>query len=428
MTAAAQQRRQDLTEIPTKFFDQWLTPGPGPLEELAEGIADEVERTMKTRTRRDAASRRRFIVGNYVANLAHLRLWPGVDSQARLAISTAHLKPTRYDREDYPYGLKGKVMEAMEEVGVLRTHDYVFKRKQTAVEPTEGFKFKLQSIGIRPAHISRDPGGETIWLAARTGVRSRFGGPTPKRTIPYEDTSESNRFREEMARINATLSTSVLTFGGEAVPPFLLRRNFLLRSLQDPVEFNLNGRLGGGFWMSLSAKQRHKLAIRGEPVADLDYSAMFAHLAYARCGEPMPNVDPYQIPGLEDHRDGAKLALISLLSRSSDMQLLSPKLKAALPEGWTAKKLVEAATRHHPRIAHLFGTDVGLDLMFTESQLLVRLLLDLGEEDIPALPMHDGVMVAAQDVERARWKMQRAALDAIGVALPIKEKAILQPT
>jgi len=42
--------------------------------------------------------------------------------------------------------------------------------------------------------------------------------------------------------------------------------------------------------------------------------------------------------------------------------------------------------------------------------------------------MHDGVMVAAQDVERARWKMQRAALDAIGVALPIKEKAILQPT
>lgn len=88
---------------------------------------------------------------------------------------------------------------------------------------------------------------------------------------------------------------------------------------------------------------------------------------------------------------------------------------------------MEAVSRHHPRIAHLFGTDIGLDLMFAESQLLVRLLLLLQGDDIPALPMHDGIMVPVTAAERATRRMQEAALEVVGVALPVKQKPIRLP-
>ncbi len=157
--------------------------------------------------------------------------------------------------------------------------------------------------------------------------------------------------------------------------------------------------------MDLWGDKRHRITISGEPIADLDFVSMFAMLAYVSATGRLPSGDPYAVPGLEHHRDAAKLGVLSLLSRSNAMKRLSPELKAALPDGWTASDLVEAMSWHHPRISHLFGSDIGIELMNTESSILMAVLTELAERGVPALGMHDGINVRHPTLawQRRRW-------------------------
>ena len=76
----------------------------------------------------------------------------------------------------------------------------------------------------------------------------------------------------------------------------------------------------------------------------------------------------------------------------------------------------------HPALVPLFGRDFGLDLMFTESNILVAALLILARQGVPALPMHDGMMVAASKEEEAIEAMRRACFQMVGSIIPVTRK------
>lgn len=415
------------------FLDPWLTSKGHPLAAIADHLQALTAQHSTSRIRserRDATERRRFLMGNIAANLAHLALSPSREAGQLLAIATAKTRPTRYGREGYPQGLLRGAVESLQAAGMLTVSPYVFKQRTTTVEPTAAFIDLLERHGVRLRDIGRDAGGETIWLRAREEEPEndwRRNAPLGKRLVHYDDTEETFRLRAEVERIAEVLNSAGIAYGGEPVGPIALRRVFLLRSPRAPHRFNLNGRLVGGFWQSLKSKKRHLITIGGEDIVDLDFSSMFAVLAYLRATGSLPEGDPYAIPGMEEHRDGAKTALLSLLSRSGPMKALAPDLKAELPEGWTARQLVEAMTARHPAIAHIFGTDVGVELMHTESRALMAVLLALADRGIPALPMHDGINVKASDRETALAIMQSASAKLLGVALPVREKPIWRP-
>lgn len=417
-------------ETQAVFLDPWLTAKGDPLGDLVERLMEETQRhssSTSRRPRRDAIHRQRLCVENIAANLALLALSPHADPVNLLAVATAKSKPTRYDRRDYPRHLLSETLQVLERCGVLTRHPYVFKKRNTTIAPTPAFMELLEQHGVRPRDIGRAGGGEAIWLNARTG-RPSFGNmPSPKRLVSYTDTEETMRLRHEVEAIGGFLNGSAIAFDGEPQPPVSLRRMFLLKSPDDPAAFNLNGRLAGGFWMDLRADKRHLITIAGEPIADLDFSSMFAMLAYLRTTGRLPSDDPYAVPGLEGCRDAAKLGLLSLLSRSNAMKRLSPELKAALPIGWTARDLVGAMSRHHPRISHLFGSDIGIELMNTESAVLMAVLTELAERGIPALGMHDGINVRQSDRSAAAETMERVSERMLGVALPVREKPVWRP-
>ncbi|WP_244031535.1 hypothetical protein [Methylobacterium sp. E-016] len=73
-------------------------------------------------------------------------------------------------------------------------------------------------------------------------------------------------------------------------------------------------------------------------------------------------------------------------------------------------------------MAGVFETGIGLRLMFRESQVLVAALLTLADKGIPALPMHDGLMVAGSKDDLAARIMGEAAQDVTGHRLPISLK------
>ena len=67
-------------------------------------------------------------------------------------------------------------------------------------------------------------------------------------------------------------------------------------------------------------------------------------------------------------------------------------------------------------------TCAGIAYMFTDSQISMAVILRLMRENIPALPMHDGMMVQQSAKRRAKAIMEEEALRITGVRLPVAYK------
>lgn len=354
-------------------------------------------------------------VSAIIANLMILEARP---KGSRLVVAMEHRRLTRYDRKGFRK--LPEIVSIMQRAGLVDVKEASFKKRRTTIAAMEASWRLLDGTNL--ADIVRVEGEETIQLLARP-VRKRIAGiKQPKEPVDYQDTPETEAMRAEMEAINLFIANHKVELVGSPQAPVRLYRRFTLRGPDDAPVFNLHGRLYGGFWMTLKATERHRLRIDGEPIADLDFSSMFPRLAYAHLGLEAPDTDLYAIPGLEQHREGAKAAFSALLSYESEMKSLPKRVKEKLPEGWTAGKAKAAFASAHPHLVPLFGRDFGLDLMFTESRILLAAMAELREAGIVCLPMHDGMMVKCSRSEEAMRAMENAALRITGRVLPVAEK------
>lgn len=410
---------------PDLMLDTWATcKGPHLSALAAEATARVLEAYTPShngnrhrRPKADQVERVSNIVSCLIANLAALHR--DSPQSHRLAVPMKHEAATRYDRRGF--GSLPKVVRSMEMAGLVTTTPAHIKVRRTGLKATGWLLEALLSPTIGPGEIGRAEGEETIVLTARAGRNGR-GEKLPPVYIDYRDTEETLKLQAEMGAINAYLAKQRLELDGEPQANIRLVRRFMLRHPSHPRTFRLHGRLYGGFWQSLPKERRGGIRINGEPIADLDYASMFPRLAYIKVGIEPPEGDLYAIPGLEAHRGGAKIGLSALLSARTPMRRLPADLKAALPEGWTAATFRNAVATKHPGLVSLFGHDIGAELMFTESCILVAVMRSLAEMGIVALPMHDGIMVAAHQAGRAGVMMVQEAEAITGSPLPIVRK------
>jgi hypothetical protein len=109
-------------------------------------------------------------------------------------------------------------------------------------------------------------------------------------------------------RLNAFLANADIEFINDGLAPhvdpharLLMRRFVVLKGDKGP-RWDRGGRLfGDGFWLTLASGCRANIRIDGETLADLDFSSMFARLAYAHLRVEAPSGDFYAIPGLEGY-------------------------------------------------------------------------------------------------------------------------------
>lgn len=94
-------------------------------------------------------------------------------------------------------------------------------------------------------------------------------------------------------------------------------------------------------------------------------------------------------------------------------------------EDWTGPKLEEAMRQYHPDIAKLFGSGIGLHLMWLESRILIKSLLILAEQSVPALGMHDGLMVGSSKEGIAKAAMEAASGELLGEQLTVISKPVV---
>lgn len=413
-------RSSDKPPSPVVQHDPWLTSRAGtPLASLAadiwQSLEEETRGTATRQPRQDAAERRKAIVQNLLANLVLLafRHPPG----HRLAVSADKQATSRYDRKDLPREPLVATLRALEAAGLVIRYPGVSRQLRTTIEPADILLALFADVEATLEHIDRAPGAETIILKADVGRRR------PKVLIDYRDCPEADRLRAEMADINAALNQADIRLDGERQPPVHLVRIFQVDGPKSPESFHRFGRVFHGFWQGLKRDRRAGLTIKGEPLVELDYKAVFVHLAYAAQGAASPQGDPYSVPGLEAHREGVKKALAALFFRWGPMRRLSGELRELLPVGWTAKRLTETLAAHHPAIAPLFGTGVGRDLMFTESRVIVAVLRRLLAEGIAALPIHDCLLAPVSKRGDALAAMLEVSAKIVGIALPVEEKA-----
>ena len=134
----------------------------------------------------------------------------------------------------------------------------------------------------------------------------------------------------------------------------LLKRRFVLPNGDTVSErFHRGGRLFGGFWTNLESAEGGASG-SGEPIADLDYSSMFARLAYAEMGKEAPEGDLYAFPGLEGFRSGVKLAFNIFLFDGTGRRSKWPAGKMGIGVGNDAD--AKKVNHHHIRAMTLRTT------------------------------------------------------------------------
>lgn len=404
----------------TRHFDPWLVANGVNLVELIDCLFASLTPppiTPGRRHRADATARRKACVETLIANLVMAALGPSRSPD--LVLPLRKLKRSRYDREDVtPDGLRWAVAE-LEAHGNIEVERAVYKEQRTKLIPTLDFVHLLKRHGVKMQDVGRISGGETIVLQTEVDRE--------KILVDYRDTPETLALRADMSALNDALNKADIRFDGEKPGPIHLTRRFDAKSPVAPYSFNRHGRLYGGFWESLPRIERHLLTIGAEKVADLDFSSMFLRLAYAKQGATPPEGDLYTLPGLEDYRDGVKRVVASLFFREKKSHRLPHDAKLLLPERTTMARVRKAIADAHPAVVPLLDTNTGFELMATESNLLVAILLDLIFQGVVALPMHDGLMVAESKKKIAAKTMKRVSLSKLGVSLPVTEKPIHRP-
>jgi hypothetical protein len=442
-----------------RWFDPWLIPRGEVFGQIVAQLAAEIE-AYRLDPERGGAQRRRkpedqarfqVILPAVVANLAYMRLTP--PETGRLATNTRNgAGRSRYDHPDF-----GTMFRDV--LGALQVLDYIdrstpkpIRGENSSIAPLQKWEDLVRDLKFTFADFFRDQeqeviilsqkrGGDQPWLASRSGSRKR---------VEYKDTAQTNRLRAQMRAINDFLTASNIAFEDDGLlPPVdpyerLLRRYYVLRPKQKEHRFDQSGRLFGGFWLNLRSDRRQGIRINGEPTVTLDYGSMFTRLAYAALAETPPTGDLYAIPGLEGYRSGVKMAMNVFLFDETSRRSRWPKemgagvgsdddaegdpdseaarYDARLPAGWTVAKAKRAILEKHPHLAEAWGRGLGYRLMNLESDILVMVLLDLMEQGIPALGLHDGLMVQASKKEEAIAAMERAAIRKAGISIPVGEK------
>lgn len=237
----------------------------------------------------------------------------------------------------------------------------------------------------------------------------------------YPDSQKTRRLRNQIKQINDWLlnadlelkgarSSARLGENGEIIATYrrTLRRTFNNKSWQQ------GGRLSGGFWMTMPRADRFRqIRIDGAEVADVDYQQLFPRLAYARARAPQPIGDMYDVMGDGSGRDGWKLLLNALLF-TRDLLRRWPRGYSQLLPDMKLNQAVALLNDKHQPIAHLFGTGVGFELMFMESEILIPIVTHLFKSGITALPLHDAVLVAKPHAKAAKAAMEYAFRSSTG--------------
>jgi hypothetical protein len=322
---------------------------------------------------------------------------------------------SRYKKGEYnPSGVGFKpliaVVDGLIELGYV-DHLMGSKRKwQSRMRATPSLAMRLEDeFGITVDDVLKVDYGQIIQL--------KKGGDNENENvhlIPYKDTVETIRMRENLDRYNALLAkTDVFLPVGVLACFNVYAKNYHRIFCRE--SFELNGRFYGPWWVNAKGTVRRQILIDGEETVSLDFKAMNPHLLYSMAGTPYSDVykdgDPYRLEGYDkESRDARKFCFLVAINSESRGQTIkvvhwkAAEKKVKIGEIDVGKALDDLYAKH-TSIREWIYTDSALKLANQEAKVTETILEALIEREIPALNVHDEFIVGKQHEGTVRQVM-----------------------
>jgi hypothetical protein len=229
-----------------------------------------------------------------------------------------------------------------------------------------------------------------------------------KGAVRFPRTAEANRIAAEVNALNAYLEAQTYD------PPFA--PYFAAVFGEDPTrpgELSWGGRLqtsGTNHFQGWSPKARLALKINGEAVVEIDIKASHPTIYLAHQGVFLPQgADPYEVPGI--HRLVVKRLVTAFFGNGHPHRRQWPQKLAAEYKAKTGRVLtrdfklqdtVSRIVKALPALGRLSFSGLGSgELQRIEAGILRATISALREAGIPALPVHDSIVVPETQVDTA---------------------------
>ncbi len=256
----------------------------------------------------------------------------------------------------------------------------------------------------------------------------------------YEDTEETNRWRDELRAYNRVLANNYIDLStaettrlvdGDRVlglgKPYQFVRRVFSRG-----DWACNGRFYGGWWQGLGSEDRANILINDQPTVEVDFNALHVQILSAEAGVELDG-DPYLLP------DGTVAGVPGDLQRKLVKRLILTALNArnrqsafaSFRDDWPAKHMAKTMTNddlerlmaaflaRHPHLTDLVFADQGIRLMNIDSQIVERVYRHFTEQGVPVLSVHDSCIVDYARVGELKRVMAVASEAVVGRALPV---------
>ena len=411
--------------------DPWFNPYRWPESPAAKGLVWDVMREVEKRENR---KRKRTEKDNQwfwqlghvlVADLAYHYLCGSPGNG--LVVPRAKRELGKQSRYHPPYFTRRfpTFLDTLQSVGYLRQKIGVYsgepgKSKRTTIRASVGFIELVEKHKLTFNDLTLSDAEEVIIL--KRAKRSHWD---EGEKIPYRDTATTERLRTEVREVNAWLERADIAFDPRAHDrPVDVQARRLYRYFA--ADFRRGGRLFRGFWQNLPKPARLLgLRIQGERVIGLDYAQLNPTLTYAKVGCSPPSDDAYTLPGLEQHREGVKKVFNALLFDKGPRKSFPVGVRVLFPKRTKIGDVISAIREKHPMIGSLLSSGSGFDLMFRESEMMMRVLEELRSRGIVGLPVFDAVIVKASEAQRAMAVMKKQFKKATGLEIEVRlERAV----
>ncbi|MBT6360174.1 MAG: hypothetical protein HOJ52_04845 [Candidatus Thioglobus sp.] len=357
-------------------------------------------------------SLKRFSQSKYSSNtkviLLNLFVTREVKSNKYLAYSrdANWSNDSRYRSSNIGYDVYISIVDTLIELKYVTNHKgfydgIVGMRSRMRATPKLVKLFKSNNIST--AMIVREKSEEVIILR-KTKDKDGY-----KETIDYKDTDTTNQMRSSLVKINELLANTWIDLEVPDVTLVEINERLERKKDKQPIDFTRRklkrifsnssfeqgGRFYHGWWQEIPSEYRKYITINGKWTRELDYAGIHIRMMYAMEGEELDDsLDPYELKDYSNHRGEVKQALNTIINAKTKQEALgSIANNLTLPKGRDANDLYKQLEQMHPKIRHYFGTGEGIKLQHLDSKIAEIVMLELLEQGIVALPVHDSFIV-----------------------------------
>jgi hypothetical protein len=305
----------------------------------------------------------------------------------------------RYFRSTYTYRAIVPAVDQLDAEGLL---DH-----QKMPQGNGGFQSRFRASDVLLKELGKLP---VIYQPVELLILRDLNGDL----VDYRDNRETRRMRKNLRTINEALLSQEIGIEGRIVREGDLLENGARARVQmhrvfNRSSFDLGGRSYGPYWQNIPKAERKLITIGGMETVEHDYTALHIRLLYQEAGKPLLG-DPYELADWP--RKQVKIAMLIAINAPTEtaaVKAIALHVFGSLYRADQAKAraLLRDVKAKHTDIAHAFGSDAGARLMRKDSDITEQIMLDMIQQGVVPLSIHDSYIVPADQGGRLEEAMER---------------------